>query len=46
MDKSLIGSYKNTQLKLRQGFLEDPLDDSSDVYGHPDYDYETLVIWN
>ncbi|CAA0212987.1 hypothetical protein [Tenacibaculum maritimum] len=46
INKKLIGDYKSTQLKLKKGFLEDPLDDNSDVYGHPDYDYGTLVTWN
>ncbi|SFZ83310.1 hypothetical protein [Tenacibaculum maritimum] len=45
INKKLIGDYKSTQLKLKKGFLEDPLDDNSDVYGHPDYDYDGLTTW-
>lgn len=46
MNTSLIDKYKKIQLKFKEGFLEDPLDDNSDVYGHPDYDYGTLIVWN
>lgn len=46
LDDKLAKSHKNIQSKFKKGFLEDNFDDESDVYGHPDYDYGSLIVWN